>query len=172
QEQATAAVEALGGLDRGVEELLDEDERSLRRYTLALERDACRRERERLRELEKEEGEAVADLAKAEADEKEQVADLAQLELIASKALSSKSAEALKTALVSEREAAVANKAAVSQGKRRLQLLKEEREKLKVALSDKEREAVATSGQKEFLREQAAMLEGVRGEWAALRSAL
>ncbi|CAB1119811.1 unnamed protein product [Ectocarpus sp. CCAP 1310/34] len=41
-----------------------------------------------------------------------------------------------------------------------------------VALSDKEREAVATSGRQEFLREQAAMLEGVRGEWAALRSAL
>ncbi|CAN0253497.1 unnamed protein product, partial [Ectocarpus fasciculatus] len=130
QEQATAAVEALGGLDRGVEELLDE------------------------------------------ADEKEQVADLAQLELIASKALSSKSAQALKTALGSEREAAVANKAAVSQGKERLQLLKEERQKLKAALSDKEREAVATSGQQGFLQEQAAMLEGVRGEWAALRSAL
>ncbi|CAN0182203.1 unnamed protein product, partial [Ectocarpus sp. 8 AP-2014] len=91
--QATAAVEALGGLDRGVEELVDEDERSLRRYTLALERDACRQERERLRELEKEEAEAVADVAKSEADEREQVADLAQLELIASKALSSKSAQ-------------------------------------------------------------------------------
>lgn len=43
-----------------------QDERSLQRYTLALERDACRRERERLRELEQEEAEAVADLAKAE----------------------------------------------------------------------------------------------------------
>lgn len=41
-----------------------------------------------------------------------------------------------------------------------------------VQLSERERKAVAESGQQGFIKEQAAMLEGVRGEWAALRSAL
>lgn len=41
-----------------------------------------------------------------------------------------------------------------------------------VQVSDKAREAVSTSGQEEFLAEQASLLKGVRGEWAALRSAV
>lgn len=43
-----------------------QDERSLQRYILALERNACRGERERLVELEREEAEAGVQLVKAE----------------------------------------------------------------------------------------------------------
>lgn len=43
-----------------------QDERSLQRYVLALEKTACQPERERLRRLEREEAEAVVQVAKAE----------------------------------------------------------------------------------------------------------
>lgn len=39
-------------------------------------------------------------------------------------------------------------------------------------LAEREKKAVSESGREDFIKEQAAMLEGVRGEWAALRSAL